>query len=159
LDPLRWGQAFKLLLEERGIPTGRGKVNQHTRASSTVEEAAAELGVLWQTARHRVRQAEVYEALPEALQAGVDAGQLPVPPAERLRQRKQKEADLPRRAARARHAQTPQELWEVRTGDCLEGLAEVQPGSVRLAFTDPPYNIGIDYGEGGKADLLPDDEY
>jgi hypothetical protein len=159
LDPLRWGQAFRLLLKERAIPTGRGKVNQHTRASSTVAEAAAELGVPWQTARHCVRQAEVYEALPEALKAGVDAGKLTVPQAERLRQRKQKEEELRLRSVQARHTQTPQRLWEVRTGDCLEGLAEVPQRSVRLAFADPPYNIGIDYGEGGEADRRPDEEY
>jgi site-specific DNA-methyltransferase (adenine-specific) len=156
LDPLRWGQAFRLLLEERGIPTGRGKVNQYTRASSTVEEAAAELGVPWQTARHRVRQAERYAALPEDLKADVDAGALTVPQAQRLVQREQKQQGL---AERARQAHGQRQAWEVRHGDCLAELAEVPPGSVRLAFADPPYNQGIDYGDGAAADCRPAEDY
>jgi hypothetical protein len=156
LDPLRWGRAFRLLLQERGIPTGRGKVNQHTRASSTVEEAAAELGVPWQTARHRVRQAERYEALPEPLKAGVDAGALTVTQARRLLQREHKQQEL---AGRAHQARSDPRLWEIRHGGCLAGLAEVPPGSVRLAFADLPYNQGIDYGQGSSADRLPAEEY
>jgi DNA modification methylase len=49
--------------------------------------------------------------------------------------------------------------WEVRHGDCLEQLARVEPGSVRLVFADPPYNEGVDYGHGVQADRLPDDVY
>ncbi|MFL5241072.1 MAG: DNA methyltransferase [Gemmataceae bacterium] len=30
-------------------------------------------------------------------------------------------------------------------GDCLEGLSQVDPGSVDLVFADPPFNIGYDY--------------
>ena len=26
--------------------------------------------------------------------------------------------------------------------DCVEGLAEVAPGSIDLIFADPPFNIG-----------------
>jgi DNA modification methylase len=33
------------------------------------------------------------------------------------------------------------------------------PGTVRLLFADPPYNIGKDYGDGAKADRLPDEDY
>jgi site-specific DNA-methyltransferase (adenine-specific) len=45
--------------------------------------------------------------------------------------------------------------------DVLDGLQAVRDehGPSRLIFTDPPYNIGIDYGNGEKADRLPDDEY
>jgi site-specific DNA-methyltransferase (adenine-specific) len=32
-------------------------------------------------------------------------------------------------------------------------------GSVELIFADPPYNIGIDYGDGAAADRLPDSEF
>jgi site-specific DNA-methyltransferase (adenine-specific) len=48
---------------------------------------------------------------------------------------------------------------EVITGDCVEKLAGIPDGAARLVFADPPYNVGIDYGEGEAADLLPDDEY
>jgi site-specific DNA-methyltransferase (adenine-specific) len=30
-------------------------------------------------------------------------------------------------------------------GDCIEGLASLDPGSVDLVFADPPFNIGYDY--------------
>src|SRR5262245_6990223 len=49
--------------------------------------------------------------------------------------------------------------WDIKQGDCLDLLAAVAPGSVALVFADPPYNIGIDYGEGEQADRLPDDVY
>jgi site-specific DNA-methyltransferase (adenine-specific) len=29
--------------------------------------------------------------------------------------------------------------------DCLEGLAEIDPGTIDLAFADPPFNIGYQY--------------
>jgi site-specific DNA-methyltransferase (adenine-specific) len=47
----------------------------------------------------------------------------------------------------------------VITGDCIEVMSGMAAGSVRLAFADPPYNIGIDYGKGRKLDLLPAGEY
>lgn len=34
---------------------------------------------------------------------------------------------------------------EVYQGDCIELLAKLQPGSVDLAFADPPFNIGYKY--------------
>ncbi len=39
-------------------------------------------------------------------------------------------------------------IWdEVRTGDCLERLAEMPTGCVDLAFADPPFNIGYEYDQ------------
>lgn len=47
----------------------------------------------------------------------------------------------------------------VVTADCIDGLLSLTRGSVNLIVADPPYNIGIDYGDGGAADLLPDERY
>jgi site-specific DNA-methyltransferase (adenine-specific) len=47
--------------------------------------------------------------------------------------------------------------WEIRHGDCLEVLPTIARGSVRLAFADPPYNIGVDYGEGHDDVMSPGD--
>ncbi len=33
----------------------------------------------------------------------------------------------------------------VHAGDCLDHLARLAPGSIDLAFADPPFNIGYDY--------------
>ena len=44
-------------------------------------------------------------------------------------------------------------------GDCIEQLEFLPAKSVRLIFADPPYNIGVDYGKGEKADQRPDGEF
>ncbi len=36
---------------------------------------------------------------------------------------------------------------QVLTGDCVEWLSKLQPGSVDLAFADPPFNIGYEYDQ------------
>jgi site-specific DNA-methyltransferase (adenine-specific) len=36
---------------------------------------------------------------------------------------------------------------QIRQGDCIEHLAELDAGSIHLAFADPPFNIGYDYDE------------
>ena len=47
----------------------------------------------------------------------------------------------------------------ITTGDCIEHMGKMPPGSVNLIVADPPYNIGIDYGDGRRADRLPDASY
>lgn len=49
--------------------------------------------------------------------------------------------------------------WEIITGDCLDVMAKMEKGKARLVFADPPYNQGVDYGEGGEADKLSDNAY
>jgi site-specific DNA-methyltransferase (adenine-specific) len=51
--------------------------------------------------------------------------------------------------------------WRIINGDVLDGLEQIRQSGerARLIFTDPPYNIGIDYGDGKEADLLSDDDY
>ncbi len=44
--------------------------------------------------------------------------------------------------------------WKVIVGDCLVELPKLTRKSARLIFADPPYNIGVDYGRGKKADQL-----
>ena len=47
---------------------------------------------------------------------------------------------------------------DVLTGDCLD-LLPLLKECPRLIFADPPYNVGVDYGDGAAADRLPDDAY
>jgi DNA modification methylase/ParB-like chromosome segregation protein Spo0J len=49
--------------------------------------------------------------------------------------------------------------WEVREGDCITLLGSIPEKSARLVFCDLPYNQGVDYGEGPKADRLRPDVY
>jgi site-specific DNA-methyltransferase (adenine-specific) len=37
------------------------------------------------------------------------------------------------------------ELDKLYNRDCIEGMAQIKPGSVDLAFADPPFNIGYKY--------------
>jgi site-specific DNA-methyltransferase (adenine-specific) len=36
---------------------------------------------------------------------------------------------------------------EIIVGDCLDVMPRLEPGCARMVFADPPYNIGIDYGD------------
>jgi ParB-like chromosome segregation protein Spo0J len=99
LDPLQRGRVLKQWLEERGIERGRGKVNQHTRASATVAEAVKAIGVPERTARRYLADADAYEALPKPLRVQVDARELTLPQAKRAAEREAKAARN-RRAAR-----------------------------------------------------------
>lgn len=49
--------------------------------------------------------------------------------------------------------------WSVIHGDCLDVLPTIGPGTARLVFADPPYNCGVDYGDGEDADRLPPADY
>jgi len=63
-------------------------------------------------------------------------------------------------AAKAAH-QADRPKFSLLNMDVLDGLESVRDehGPARLIFTDPPYNIGIDYGEGSEADLQHDVDY
>lgn len=37
--------------------------------------------------------------------------------------------------------------FDLRLGDCVEGMATLPPGSIDLVVTSPPYNLGIRYGK------------
>jgi site-specific DNA-methyltransferase (adenine-specific) len=64
---------------------------------------------------------------------------------QRHQRRHRKTAELRERAAATPAPSTP--TWEVIQGDCVEVLNSLPAGSSRLIFADPPYNIGIDYGD------------
>ncbi len=48
---------------------------------------------------------------------------------------------------------------QVLHGDCHTILPTLPEGFVQTAFIDAPYNIGVDYGNGRQADLLPPEVY
>jgi DNA modification methylase len=75
-------------------------------------------------------------------------------------ERKSKRRKAMAEAAKASH-ESDRPRFSLLNMDVLDGLGSVRDehGPARLIFTDPPYNIGIDYGDGEKQDRLPDDEY
>ena len=44
-------------------------------------------------------------------------------------------------------------------GDCYELLPTFSQNCIQTVFIDPPYNIGVNYGDGAQHDRLPADEY
>jgi site-specific DNA-methyltransferase (adenine-specific) len=73
------------------------------------------------------------------------------------REREAKKDEPPETKERAKGADATR--CKLIYGDCVEELPKIKAGSVDLIFADPPYNIGIDYGQGKKADLLPAADY
>lgn len=66
---------------------------------------------------------------------------------QRAEREEMRRAELEARAAAARAAGAgAAPRCVLHTGDCLEILAGMPARSARLAFADPPYNIGVDYG-------------
>ena len=45
-----------------------------------------------------------------------------------------------------RPMQTRQTLFDIRYGDCVEGIGQMDSASVDVVVTSPPYNLGIEYG-------------
>jgi len=75
------------------------------------------------------------------------------------KRRAEKRQALERKAKKFTTENNAEQLWEIRQGDCLVELAKIPAESVRLVFADPPYNIGVNYGDGVKKDLLPAARY
>ena len=96
------------------------------------------------------------------LEVKVVAGEMK--PAEALREirsdkRRKELSAAADRAAIERH-ETDRPMFDILHKDVVDGLEAVREnGPARLIFTDPPYNIGIDYGLGEKADLLSPQAY
>ena len=49
--------------------------------------------------------------------------------------------------------------WRLIPGNALDVLDGLPAGCARLVFADPPYNIGLDYGQGEQADRLPKERF
>jgi DNA modification methylase len=97
------------------------------------------------------------------LEKKVVAGEMK--PAEAIREirsskRREELEQAAAKAAAERH-ESDRPKWSIINGDVIEGLESVRDehGPARLIFTDPPYNIGIDYGDGEHADSLSDAAY
>lgn len=48
---------------------------------------------------------------------------------------------------------------QVLRGNCFDVLPTLPQGQFQSAFLDPPYNLGVDYGNGCKADRLSAERY
>jgi hypothetical protein len=116
--------------------------------------AAGRCGV----SERKIRTAQQLKVQSPRLYKRVLAGGEPLAVAKRAAERHTKRREQRRNAKRAKRLMRKQ-LWEVHCGDCIEEMRKLKAGTVRLIFADPPYNQGIDYGRGAKADRLPDAKY
>jgi site-specific DNA-methyltransferase (adenine-specific) len=120
--------------------------------------AAAAFGV---SARGVQDAKAVMNKSPE-LHEQVKAGTIKRSQAKRQLANREKLAAMAAKVAEAKAAGlTDSPTATVREVDSLgtAGLAACDPGSIPLICADPPYNIGLDYGAGSKADLRPEGEY
>ena len=107
--------------------------------------------------------ARVQERKPQLFKA-LKAGKVTVAQATKAVRDQVKRDDLKRKASAAKRKAAArasendtQEDEMIICGDCRATLGIRE--KARLIFADPPYNIGVDYGGGEKADLLDHDDF
>jgi DNA modification methylase len=90
----------------------------------------------------------------------IKAGELTIPQAKTEMRREEKRQELNQKAEEVKQLVADEPLWQLLQMDVLEGLQSVidNHAPARLIFTDPPYNIGINYGS-HHDDSLPDTEF
>jgi DNA modification methylase len=90
--------------------------------------------------------------------AAIVRGELTISQAKARHRQEHKRRELQKKAAAVPPAQVSN-LWQIVTGDCVAEMERLPRRSRRLIFADPPYNEGIDYGRGKRADMLSDERY
>jgi site-specific DNA-methyltransferase (adenine-specific) len=154
---------------ERSAKAGKGNTKQKSKAvnlSDTVsdksrpkvdtrEKAAKQFGV----PERKLRSASEIDKKDSNLADRVLTGDITLHQAKRAvrRQEKREQLEAKAKAARSNGARNPHS-WEIHQGDCLEVLSSLPERSARLVFSDPPYNIGVDYGP-HYDDSRPPDEF
>lgn len=113
------------------------------------------------TNRTYIKPAEKIVTTRPDLAEKIEKGELTIPQATAEIRRTEKAAELSQKAEAVREMLTEQPLWTLIHDDVMAGLESVRDhhGPARLIFTDPPYNIGIDYGDGPEADSIPQDQF
>ena len=129
-------------------------VPPRSRRLQARDEVATEFGA---NPRYIQDAKTLRDAAPQLLDQVV-RGERTLPQAKQELRREQKRAELKAKAERVQETTATDPSWEVRHGDCIQILPTIKDPA-RLIFADPPYNIGIDYGEGQAADRLSDEDY
>lgn len=148
-----------------GLTGGRGRakpsdslpITSAGKQSST-KTSRGTVAAAYRVSERRIRAAQQLKQVAPKLYERVKAGEQRLTVAKREADRESKRHEQ-RRLAKAARPRRDESNWEIRCGDCIEELAKFKPGTARLAFADPPYNQGIDYGPGRKADSLADEAY
>jgi DNA modification methylase len=124
------------------------------RANASRTRAATTYGV----SERKIRCAQRLRSLAPQLYERVKSGTQRLAVAKRQAERDAKRREQHAKARQTRSANR-QDTWEIRQGDCVAELAKLPPASIRLIFADPPYNQGVNYGDGSRADRRADGDY
>lgn len=135
MEPYQWGNAFKMLVDERGAKRGRGSNQGH---SATIAECAEEVGVPERTARHRMAAADTFEALPKPMREKVKSRETTL-----AKVAKEKSLEVRRNRVIQETRAAAKEQAVIILGDCLEA-ADSAP-LIDLLITDPPYFTAGDF--------------
>ncbi len=142
---------------------GRAKASDSLPITSAGKQSGTKtsrgtVAVAYRVSERRIRAAQQLKQVAPKLYEQVKAGEQRLTVAKREADRESKRQEQ-RRLAKTARPTRDESNWKIRCGDCIEELAKLKPGTARLAFADPPYNQGIDYGPGRKADSLADEAY
>lgn len=163
-------------LNRRGRAQAGGKAGGRGRAKREFENCSP-TGVIGKQSRDRGRESRTVVATSYGishrkvqcahrlrcesprLYGQVKAGRLRLAEAKRESERNAKRVRQRQLSRAAARSQPSDDRWQIITGDCLSTMQTLQAGTARLIFADPPYNIGIDYGKGPRADQLAERDY
>lgn len=132
---------------------GKQSLRDRSRESRTV--VAGSYGI----SHRKVHCAHQLKRDSPRLYRQVKSGKLRLAEAKREAERSAKREQQRQLASYAAKSKPKDDAWRIITGDCVDEMRHLKPGIARLIFADPPYNIGIDYGRGAKADCLPEERY
>lgn len=173
----KWAERLRQIQDEGKRKRAEAAKGNDNAAKLREKTVAAHCEPQLNSGRHVAREARAFEAKvspatmgradqiakhPE-LEQKVVAGEMK--PAEALREirseKRRKELEEAAKAAAIAAHEASRPDWAILNIDVMRGLETVRDefGPARLIFTDPPYNIGIDYGEGEQADMLSPEDY
>jgi site-specific DNA-methyltransferase (adenine-specific) len=103
--------------------------------------------------------AEILENAKDEAIAILNGGKGTVAQARRAVARRKKREALEARAVEveADGDQADSRSWQIITGDSIRELTGLEPGTARLVFADPPYNLGVDYGDHHDDNMTTED--
>ncbi len=163
----RFATEAKKRQSEAGKQYGRGKTNSFAPSDTKLSESPSKrktsakiASVAGTSARSVERAKAVKERAPDLFER-IEAGELtPNAAYNQLRQRDRAD-ELAAKAEAAKELLTEQPPWLLMQADVMDGLQSVieHHSPARLIFADPPYNIGVDYGDGSDADSMEDADY
>lgn len=143
LGPRSWGDAFRKLLEVRGVKTGVGgdRRSEEAKSSDTVSDVAREAGVNERTARRRMKLAEDLEGHPEVAEE-VDKGNITP-----LEGRRRVGAASPKKDAPSKPKTKPESKPEPRRETPEPAVGEILGDEAENAVWDTSWDVPPDRKE------------